>query len=61
MTRKELLNLVLESESRKSEDLYHKPGLDDTSRLFLHSIKENPQHLQRKKLFRNYTGYEQRY
>ena len=62
MTRKELLKLLQSVEEiQKNEELYNKAGLDDVSRLFLHSIKQNPQHLKRKQLFESYTGYQQRY
>ena len=59
MTRKELLKLF--EESKIKDELYNRPGLDDTARLFLHSLKQNPQHLKRKQLFESYTGYQQRY
>lgn len=59
MTRKELLKFV--TKGTKPEDFYYRPGIDDTSRLFLHSIKDNPQHLERKKRFESYTGYKQHY
>ena len=63
MTRKELLNLAEQAEEkiRLDKELYFKPGLDNTARLFLHSIKQNPQHQRRKNKFKDYTGYEQRY
>ena len=62
MTRKELLKLLQSvEETQKNEELYNRPGLDSVSRVFLHSLKENPQHQRRKQLFESYTGYQQRY
>ena len=62
MTRKELLKLVEKIEkARINEELYYRPGLDDVSRMFLYSIKENLHHKNRKEKFKDYTGYQQRY
>ena len=63
MTRKELLKLAEQAEEkiRLDKELYFKPGIDNTARMFLHSIKENSYHKNRKKKFESYTGYQQRY
>jgi len=45
----------------KPEDHYAKPGLDNVSRLFLHSLKENLNHQRRKEIFQEFTGYQQHY
>lgn len=59
MTRKELLKLV--EESRLDKELYYRPGLDNVSRLFLNSIRENLHHQRRRKKFEEYSGCESRY
>lgn len=59
MNRKELLKLA--EKSRIENELYDRNGIDDTAKLFLHSLKRNEYHQNRKRIFENYTGYEQRY
>ena len=62
MTRKELLQLAEQAEEKAMENKkYFRPGLDDTSRLFLHSILKNPHHQRRRKQFEEYSGCESRY
>lgn len=66
MNRKELLELALEQQEQVKQDklnreLYFQPGIDNTARLFLHSIKENQFHQRRKDKFDSYSGYESRY
>ena len=46
---------------KPKENIYNKPGLDSTSVLFLCAIRENLHHQRRKELFKDYTGYQQRY
>ena len=45
----------------KPENHYMKPGIDDVARLFLHSIKENLIHQNRREKFKVYNGYEPHY
>ena len=45
----------------KPEDIYSKPGLDNVSKLFLISIRENLIHQQRRERFRIWNGYEPHY
>ena len=45
----------------KPEDIYSKPGLDNASRLFLISIKENLIHQNRREKFKEWNGYQPRY
>lgn len=59
MKRRELLKLL--TGGKKPEDYYSKPGIDSVSKTFLHSIKDNIAHQQRKERFKNYTGYRQVY
>ena len=59
MTRKEILKLV--EKSQAENELYNRVGLDDISRLFLHSLKLNQCHQNRKRIFEDYAKYEQRY
>ena len=62
MTRKELLRLLERVDETQIEDeIYNRNGIDNVSRVFLYSLKLNEHHQNRKKIFRNYTGYEQRY
>ena len=42
----------------KPENIYNKPGLDSTSRLFLIAIKENLIHQRRREKFKEWNGYE---
>ena len=62
MNRKELLQLASQQQEKQENDkLYYRPGLDNVSRLFLHSIKENLHHQRRRKQFEEYSGCESRY
>ena len=45
----------------KPEDHYNKVGLDNVSKLFLISIRENLIHQQRRERFRIWNGYEPHY
>ena len=45
----------------KPENIYYKPGLDSTSRLFLIAIKENLTHQNRREKFKEWNGYQPRY
>ena len=59
MTSKELLERVRKSQIEN--EIYNRNGIDNTARTFLHCLKQNRTHQNRKKIFQDYTGYEQRY
>lgn len=57
-TQRQLIRI---KKKAKKENHYNKPGLDSVAVLFLHSIKENICHQNRREIFKEYSGYEVHY